>query len=111
AAMQAHEHTLQEQREQYESMLEVERGRAELERGRRQQAEAKFAMALELKDEALATMKTMSEAHEQKLEEMQALRKYRLLAEAEIRKLQAELKKFSAVSISNSEKATEAEPA
>ncbi|CAE7550779.1 unnamed protein product, partial [Symbiodinium microadriaticum] len=77
----------------------------------------KLATAVELNEEALATMMTMSEAHEQKLQEMQALRveqlslerKDRLQAEAEVRQLQAELEKFSIVSISDSELAAEAE--
>ncbi|OLP87603.1 hypothetical protein AK812_SmicGene31153 [Symbiodinium microadriaticum] len=109
----------QEQQEQYEyeDMLEVERRRAELEHARRQQVEEKLATAVELNEEALATMMTMSEAHEQKLQEMQALRveqlslerKDRLQAEAEVRQLQAELEKFSVVSISDSELAAEAE--
>ncbi|CAE7942826.1 unnamed protein product, partial [Symbiodinium necroappetens] len=109
----------QQEQYEYEGMLEVERRRAELEHARRQQVEEKLAMAVELNEEALATMMTMSEAHEQKLQEMQALRveqlslerKDRLQAEAEVRQLQAELEKFSVVSISDSELAAEAETA
>ncbi|OLP86074.1 hypothetical protein AK812_SmicGene32848 [Symbiodinium microadriaticum] len=119
AARRIHAQNLQEQREQHEGMFEVERLRAELERDRCQQAEEKCALALQLQEQALATVKTVSEVHEKKLEEMQASyrkqlsmeRNSRLQAEAELRKLQAELEKFSMVSISDSELATEAETA
>ncbi|CAE7423817.1 unnamed protein product, partial [Symbiodinium sp. KB8] len=77
AAMRANALALQEQRQHFEGLLEVERRCTELEHDRRQQVEEKLALALELKEEALAAARKISEAHEQKVVQIQEQKDFR----------------------------------